>query len=485
MRLFKVLFIALGFFYLTACSEGGLEMAIPIPEETKLKIAQFQPLPATPDGSNVIKFEPMERPNGGKIYGIALQNTMAVASGNSWPINQGEGLFLVASVETDSGFKGYIAQPASISKFFEAYVRADHIRVTSGGNNSSEEEEYEEEVPPEVVMPDPTCPEVDFAEVNRNGNFKKVSAIRGPKFRAVADDFFMLLDTEETGYTAVTIQLTNLEIVRDHQKNKNKNMPATMKSVRLALDRTKTDHAIALSDFIEKSKWHSTQIVVNLKMEMAVYDENENPVPETPPVVEECEFEERIASPLVLDFSKNQKFETTSLLESKTKFDLTRDGIKEKTGWIKKNTALLAMDRNGNGIIDNGNELFGEFTRAIDGNLHQNGYTALKELLKDSTMCTNFIESSNPYFSRLRLWFDENEDGISQKEELKTLKEMGVTAIDTNYQESPLSVQAPFQNDIKYQAKFHGPEQCGQEGCNSYDVYFAATVLRRLSKAVK
>lgn len=61
--------------------------------------------------------------------------------------------------------------------------------------------------------------------------------------------------------------------------------------------------------------------------------------------------------PIIIDLNKDGT--TTSKLNGAVNFDIDNNGFKEATGWISKDDAFLAYDRNGNGNIDNGNELFG------------------------------------------------------------------------------------------------------------------------------
>ena len=61
-------------------------------------------------------------------------------------------------------------------------------------------------------------------------------------------------------------------------------------------------------------------------------------------------------------------------------FDLNNDGVKEKTGWVASDDGLLVRDRNNNGEIDNGGELFGDQTRFNDGTIAESGFEALSEL---------------------------------------------------------------------------------------------------------
>jgi hypothetical protein len=85
-----------------------------------------------------------------------------------------------------------------------------------------------------------------------------------------------------------------------------------------------------------------------------------------------------IVSPVVLDLDGNG-FESTGLLEG-TQFDHDANGYAERTGWVQEQDGLLVLDRNGNGRIDSGRELFGSETLRADGSKAANGYEALAEL---------------------------------------------------------------------------------------------------------
>ncbi len=113
-------------------------------------------------------------------------------------------------------------------------------------------------------------------------------------------------------------------------------------------------------------------------------------------------------------------------------FDGNADGVKTATGWVGKDDALLVWDKNGNGIIDDGRELFGDAfeksNHALTGSvLATDGFDALSSLDKNGDFV---IDANDAIYSQLRLWQDKNGDGISQADEFFTLAEKGITSIN-------------------------------------------------------
>lgn len=125
-------------------------------------------------------------------------------------------------------------------------------------------------------------------------------------------------------------------------------------------------------------------------------------------------------SPLVLffddefpDFTASSSFQ---LIENQT----------NQIHWpeIGSKAYFLVLDKNRNGVVDDGSELFGD----RDG--FENGF---KNLASYDLNKNGVIDKKDPIFSKLKLWYDKNADGITQKGELKTLAEMGVESIQLNY----------------------------------------------------
>jgi len=128
------------------------------------------------------------------------------------------------------------------------------------------------------------------------------------------------------------------------------------------------------------------------------------------------------SDPLILDMG-GEGIELTQA-GSGAVFDINGDGRKESTAWVKGSSAFLVMDRNNNGTIDDGTELFGDQHGALHG---------FQELARFDSNSDNIINSRDTVFKALKVYQDMNGNGRIDSGEVTSLEKAGVASINLDF----------------------------------------------------
>lgn len=405
----------------------------------------------------------------------------------------------------------HLAAPCAnsgLADFVEGYVEKSALElksvaksegtVTSGANSSTGPEEG----PPTDL---PTCESVRYAayldkDTPDKPKFNKSIPISvstrnntngrmpGSLWRAGGGQFVLLVKGKANRWKVQAISRTVSDTLRAVQRKSDKNEEANAVDNLLAKMDEKVlnstdlkvassgEYEIPFTSFVKNpNNWVGVSLDIVVKAEGSEGVESEQP----------CSLAIRLQSPLVLDFSDRPVIETVPLANSSARFDLNADGVAERTGWIDgRKSAFLALDLNANGNIDSGRELFGDSTVLAESQSPaQHGFAALAQY--DSN-ADGKIDQRDPVFSRLRLWFDRNQNGRSEQSELEPLdsRKIGWISLAATRLPSAHAIQHAqtfVPNDVRFSSVFSAAG-CPKSGCRIYDIFFGTAGMTALSK---
>jgi len=127
------------------------------------------------------------------------------------------------------------------------------------------------------------------------------------------------------------------------------------------------------------------------------------------------------SDPITLDLD-GDGIDLTSF-QNGARFDITGQGRVVNTAFVTGGDAFLATDRNGNGVIDDGAELFGDQRGAANG---------FEELRRFDTNGDGLIDRNDLNFNELLL-FQDNGNGVTEEGELRNLAEEGIESLSLDY----------------------------------------------------
>lgn len=172
-------------------------------------------------------------------------------------------------------------------------------------------------------------------------------------------------------------------------------------------------------------------------------------------------------SPIVINF--NGGYRLTGA-DAPVLFDIDATGTPRYIGWTAQGAdeAFLWLDRNGNGRVDDGSELFGTATMLLNGMTANNGFIPLAEFDDDAD---GTISASDRIWPRLLLWRDLNHDGISQVEEITPIDHGRIMAISLSYHWTGRHDR--YGNVFRYESQVFFQEEHGPRVTPVYDIFFA------------
>ncbi len=127
--------------------------------------------------------------------------------------------------------------------------------------------------------------------------------------------------------------------------------------------------------------------------------------------------------PVALDLNGDGRITTVSNADNNRAFNWDGSGYDKEVGWVGGGEGLLFVDRNLNGAVDNGRDLF-------SNSLVADAAKGVRSLTFVDANADGVLNGADPVFSQLRVWQDANGNAFAEQGELQSLAALGITSLD-------------------------------------------------------
>lgn len=176
-------------------------------------------------------------------------------------------------------------------------------------------------------------------------------------------------------------------------------------------------------------------------------------------------------TPIIIGFGVGG-FRMTSV-DDGVLFDMDADGSPELVSWTEPDSedAFLVMDRNRNGLIDDGTELFGNSTWLFRVGKAANGFEALLEFDQQFVGgdSDGVISDGDLMYKGLMIWRDRNHNGRSEPEELQSLASAGIVTVEYAFTENQRRDR--WGNQFRFKSRVWARRNGGVVPLQTYDVF--------------
>ncbi|WP_137107646.1 hypothetical protein [Azospirillum argentinense] len=127
---------------------------------------------------------------------------------------------------------------------------------------------------------------------------------------------------------------------------------------------------------------------------------------------------------------------------SSSYFDIDNDGQRQLIGWMEPGDGILVVDWDGDGLITRGEEI--DFARlGLPGMTDLEGLAYFFDKNLDGK-----LNSADPLWGDLKIWNDQNLNGVTDANELRKLSDYGIVDINLSFSEPNFNQGLPSNGEV-------------------------------------